>query len=186
MSQEINSAQSKKSTVQADETIRYLAFILRHRPHEAKIKLNEGGWAEVSLLVSALAKFKKIKITAEELVTLVRIKSKNSFTISEDGKTIKAKSGHTVLLGFVEADKVPSTLFVHIYRNEMTSVFGSGLTMKPGGQLVERLPSTPANNVILVSVNTSKARRENVKFYRKDDSFFAFHLPAKCLTFSSF
>ncbi len=170
----------------ANEAIKYLAFILRHRPHEAKIKLNEGGWAETHLLVDALAKFKKIKMSAEELLALIKAKSKNSFIVSEDGKTVKAKSGHTVLLGFVEASKVPNTLFMYLAKTQITPVFVAGLTMKPGEFLTERPAGPTPHGMVLVTINTNRAKNEKTKFYTKDETFFAFHLPAKCLTFSSF
>lgn len=177
--------QTEKKTNQSNETIRYLAFILRHRPHEAKIKLNDGGWAEIAKITEAMGKFKKIQITPEELVALVQAKSKNSFVISEDGVMMKAKSGHTILLGFVEASKVPDKLCVHVPKSQITAIFTSGLTMKPGEVLKEALGVAPVGSV-LATVNVGKATKEGVKFYSKDEAFFAFHIPSKCFTFSSF
>ena len=171
---------------QSNEIIRYLAFVLRHRPHEAKLKLNDGGWAEISKLIDALSRFKKIKITESELVSLINSKSKNSFSISEDEKMVKAKSGHTALFGFTEASKVPNVIFTHIFKNQISTVFASGLMVKPGEYLIERADSAPAKDMVLVTINTSKARSAKVKFYCKDNLFFAFHVPANCLTFSSF
>ena len=184
--QSSNKAVESKKTNQSNEAIRYLAFILRHRPHEAKVKLNDGGWAEISSLVGSMLKFKKITITSEELIALVQAKSKNSFVISEDGTMMKAKSGHTILLGFVETAKVPSKLFVHVPKSQITSIFISGLTMKPGEVLVESLGSAPLSSMVLATVNTSRALKEGVKFYSKEEAYFAFHIPSKCFTFSSF
>jgi putative RNA 2'-phosphotransferase len=177
--------QTEKKTNQSNETIRYLAFILRHRPHEAKIKLNDGGWAEISKLVEALAKFKKIKTSAEELIALVQAKSKNSFSISDDSVMIKAKSGHTILLGFSEATKVPDKLYIHVPKTQLTTIFASGLTMKPGEVLKEIVGTAPGGSV-LATVNVSKAIKEGTKFYSKEEAYFAFHIPSKCFTFSSF
>ena len=183
-SNEVGGAKNKAD--QSNAAIRYLAFILRHRPHEAKIKLNDAGWAEISKLSEAMAKFKKIKMSVEEIVALVQAKSKNSFTISEDGATMKAKSGHTVLLGFVEAAKVPDTLFVHIPKEQITSVFVNGLTMKPGEILVERMDKSPSPGMVLTTIHTNKALKAKTKFYIKDNTYFAFQIPSNCLVFSSF
>jgi hypothetical protein len=180
------STESKKKANQDNEAIRYLAFILRHRPHEAKIKLDDGGWAEVEVLSSALSRFKKIKLTADELIALVKSKSKNSFLVSEDGKMIKAKSGHTVLLGYSETLKVPNSLRFYMPKSQITAVFTSGLTMKPGEFLAEKLDGPTPDKMVLVTINTSKAKGEKTKFYCKGDAFFAFHIPSNCLTFSSF
>lgn len=177
---------AKKKANTANEIIRYLAFILRHRPHEAKLKLNEGGWADTNMVVDALAKFKKIKITAQELIDLIGLKSKNSFVINEDGTMIRAKSGHTVLLGFTEAIKVPDILCMYMLKNHITVVFTSGLAMKLGEVLKEIPDGIVPNDMVLVKINTGMAKREKVKFYSKDDAFFAFHIPSKCLRFSSF
>ena len=179
-------AGEKKKADQSNAAIRYLAFILRHRPHEAKIKLNQGGWAEIIKLSEAMAKFKHIRMSVEEIVTLVQAKSKNSFAISEDGAMMKAKSGHTVLLGFVEAAKVPDTLFIHIAKSQITSVFANGLTMKPGEVLADRMDKTPAPGMVLVTVHANKALKAKTKFYVKDGTYFAFQVPSNCLVFSSF
>ena len=176
----------KSKAGQENEVIRYLAFILRHRPHEARIKLDEGGWASIESLVSALSRFKKITTTAEAIIELVNAKCKNSFSIDSAGKMIRAKSGHTVLFGFKDAAGVPNSLCLYINKSDMPSVFAHGLTLKPGTNLVERLEGMPPKGMVLATINTSKAKNEKVKFYQKDETYFAFHIPAACIRLSSF
>jgi putative RNA 2'-phosphotransferase len=165
------------------DIILYIAFILRHKPHSAGIKLDDGGWVELSKLSNALLKFKKIKITDAELLEIINAKAKKSFVLSSNSEMIRAKGGHTVLFGFVATNEIPQTLYTSIDRKRMSSIFSVGLISKPGEYLIENVQDNKKG--VTVSINTNKAVAAKVKFYRKESLFFAFYIPVSCLTFES-
>jgi putative RNA 2'-phosphotransferase len=74
---------------------KFLSFVLRHRPEEIGLKLDDAGWVPITELLAALSKHGKSldRATLEEVVAS---SDKQRFAISPDGLAIRANQGHSV------------------------------------------------------------------------------------------
>lgn len=95
---------SSKQTVENLESpevraSKYLSFILRHKPEAAGITLNPDGWTDIDILIRQANKtsgaMRKLGFTREFLENVVVANNKKRFTISDDGKRIRAAQGHS-------------------------------------------------------------------------------------------
>jgi putative RNA 2'-phosphotransferase len=78
---------------------KFLSLVLRHRPEEIGIHLDEGGWASVDKLLQ-VARHSGVPLDVESLRKVVEQNDKQRFTISEDGHKIRANQGHSISIAF--------------------------------------------------------------------------------------
>jgi len=77
-----------------NETSKFIALILRHKPEVIGIKLDEHGWANVDELIAGIAKTRTFdKAMLEEIV---RTDSKQRYSLNEDKALIRANQGHPI------------------------------------------------------------------------------------------
>lgn len=72
---------------------KYLSFVLRHKPEEIGVELDENGWLSIDELID---KTKKYTLTYGLILEVVETNDKKRFAISGDGTKIKANQGHSV------------------------------------------------------------------------------------------
>lgn len=104
-----------------------LSYILRHRPDEYGVELDEAGWVDVSVLLEALAARGKAA-SREQLWSVVKNSDKQRFAFNEDGSRIRANQGHSVdvELGYNPAEP-PTVLFHGTVEKFLESIRTSGL-----------------------------------------------------------
>ena len=104
-----------------------LSYILRHRPDEYGIELDEAGWVDVSVLLDALAARGKAA-SREQLVSVVESSDKQRFALSEDGSRIRANQGHSVDVELGYSTAVPPAVLFHgTVERFLDSIRASGL-----------------------------------------------------------
>ena len=81
-----------------------LSFVLRHQPEAVGLRLDEGGWVDLDVLIAALAT-RDQSITRSVVIDVVRTSDKQRFALSPDGSRIRASHGHskTVALDYEPA-----------------------------------------------------------------------------------
>ena len=89
-----------------------LSLILRHKPERAGLRLGEGGWVEIDDLLAGLFAMNK-RMTRDQLLEVVETNDKKRFTISEDGKRIRAAQGHTVNVDLKLKPVTPPDVLYH-------------------------------------------------------------------------
>ncbi|NWJ23883.1 RNA 2'-phosphotransferase [Rhizobium sp. RM] len=92
-------------------TSKFLSYVLRHAPQSIGLTLDGQGWAEVDDL---LAKANEAGTSIDEttLRTIVAESDKKRFTLSDDGRRIRAAQGHSVVVDLGQPPVAPpSTLF---------------------------------------------------------------------------
>lgn len=96
---------------QRNELGRLLAYILRHRPEEYGLDMDDAGWVETDALVSAVARERPF--TKADLEEVVRTDEKSRYAFDEDEGRVRAVQGHSrpVDLGLVP--QVPPVLLWH-------------------------------------------------------------------------
>jgi putative RNA 2'-phosphotransferase len=164
----------------------FMAFVLRHKPYFYRIKLDDDGFASLDSVLVAVRKNKKLDITKEQLIDIIKKFSGGIFLL-QDNK-VKARTGHTVIYNmkvpedFVETTDVPSLLYFYIDKSEISKIVTEGGITLSGKDtyMISRSAPTPVGKTE-VTVSTGKARAALVKFYyhKEQDLYFTHHLPSK-------
>jgi putative RNA 2'-phosphotransferase len=108
-------------------TSRFLSLVLRHQPEELGIELDDAGWVDVDVLLTALAAHGR-KTSRQELERIVATNNKQRFAFSDDGARIRASQGHSVdvELGYV-ASQPPAILYHGTVARFLESIRHQGL-----------------------------------------------------------
>ncbi|GAB1266729.1 RNA 2'-phosphotransferase [Aurantivibrio infirmus] len=72
---------------------KYLSFILRHKPDDIGLELDESGWASIAELIE---KSNKYNISREILDIVVETNDKQRFAIDSKNNRIRANQGHSI------------------------------------------------------------------------------------------
>ncbi len=104
-----------------------LSYVLRHRPDEFGVVLDESGWVEVEVLLAALGRHGK-SISRETLLHVVATNDKKRFVFSDDQTLIRASQGHSISvdLGY-EAAEPPEVLYHGTVAAFLESIRSEGL-----------------------------------------------------------
>lgn len=94
-----------------NETSKYIALILRHKPETIGISLDENGWANVDELIAGIAKTQPFDM--DMLEEIVRTDNKQRYSFNEDKALIRANQGHSIPVD-VELEKItPPDILYH-------------------------------------------------------------------------
>ena len=74
---------------------KFLSRVLRHAPESIGLTLDAQGWADVEQLLAG-ARRAGVPLTPEVLQRVVAENDKQRFTLSEDGRRIRANQGHSI------------------------------------------------------------------------------------------
>lgn len=91
---------------------KFLSLVLRHKPEEIGLTLDENGWAEVEELLR-LASQKGRRLTRPLLEQVVAENDKQRFAFSDDGQRIRANQGHSVAVDLALPPTIPPELLYH-------------------------------------------------------------------------
>jgi len=93
------------------KTSRFLSMILRHKPEEIGITLDEHGWAEVPALLAGMNKTHPVDMALLE--EIVRTDNKQRYSFNEDHTKIRANQGHSVQVDVELAPTQPPKYLYH-------------------------------------------------------------------------
>lgn len=107
-----------------------LSYVLRHRPEEAGLTLDAGGWVQVDDLVAGLNAAGH-RVDRETVLRIAAEGDKKRFTVSDDERRIRAAQGHSVEvdLGLTPAEP-PAVLYHGTAEGNLAPILTEGL--KPG------------------------------------------------------
>ncbi len=116
----INEKQHKKLS-------KFLSLILRHKPEEVGLELNNNGWADTSELINKLNQKGK-QIDFETLDLLVQNSDKQRFAFNEDKTKIRANQGHSISIDLGYKQKTPPEFLYHGTASRfMDSIYKQGI-----------------------------------------------------------
>lgn len=78
-----------------EQCSKFLSLVLRHKPEALGLTLDENGWVDVEQLLAAANKQGK-EWTIDLINETVSTNDKQRFSISDDGKRIRANQGHSL------------------------------------------------------------------------------------------
>ncbi|MEM7445721.1 MAG: RNA 2'-phosphotransferase [Pseudomonadota bacterium] len=155
---------------------KFLSLILRHKPDLAGLKLGPGGWVQVDDLLRGM-KNAGHALRPDELRTLVAKSDKKRFTLSEDGRRIRAAQGHSVPVDLgLEPLEPPAGLFHGTARANLDAIFAEGLKpgrrqhvhLSPDEQTAVKVGQRHGKPVVL-RVDTGRMHGDGIAFWRADN-----------------
>ena len=93
------------------EISKYIALILRHKPEEIGITLDEHGWANVEELIQGIAKTNPFNM--DMLEEIVATDNKQRYSFNEDRTLIRANQGHSIPVDVELEECVPPEVLYH-------------------------------------------------------------------------
>lgn len=155
---------------------KFLARVLRHDPELIDIELDGHGWAAIDDLLRRLKKAGR-GLSRLQLIEIVETNDKKRFTISEDGRRIRAAQGHSIDIDLgLPAVTPPPTLYHGTASQSLDRIFESGLN--PGRRRQVHLSSDPeaATRVgarhgkpVVLSVDAGRMHADGCTFFRADN-----------------
>jgi putative RNA 2'-phosphotransferase len=115
------------NTQELKQISKHLSYVLRHRPDDVGLELQDGGWLDVVELLDALARSGRA-VSRDVLERVVAENDKGRFEFSNDGSRIRARQGHStqVDLGY-EPTTPPDVLYHGTAIQFVESIFQQGL-----------------------------------------------------------
>ncbi|WP_370533627.1 RNA 2'-phosphotransferase [Commensalibacter sp. ESL0382] len=173
------------------EISKMLSLVLHHTLERIGITLDQNGWTEIKHLISK-AKKTGYKLSLEELLETVRTNDKQRFTISKDGRKIRAAQGHSIDIDLaLDPIEPPEILFHGTASANLNSIFEMGIhsakrqyvhlssneetALKVGGR---------HGKVIVLQINTRQMFKEGLKFFKADNGvWLTDHILPKYISF---
>ena len=75
---------------------KFISKILRHRPEIIGISLDEHGWADVEELIQGVRRAGHPAFDRAMLDEIVETNNKKRYSLSDDGRLIRANQGHSI------------------------------------------------------------------------------------------
>jgi len=122
-----------------------MSLVLRHDPAKIGIELDDAGWTDVAKLVRQ-ANSVEVKrgrgLTLEILHEVVEKNDKKRFEISEDGRRIRARQGHSVQVELGDEKREPPEFLYHGTPEKFVAAIRSGGLLKMSRHAVHLSPDT--------------------------------------------
>jgi putative RNA 2'-phosphotransferase len=96
----------------ATDTSKFMSYVLRHAPQSIGLDLDANGWASLDDLIDR-ANAAGTPLTRDSVLAIVAQSDKKRFTLSEDGRRIRAAQGHSVAVDLNLAPAVPPAILFH-------------------------------------------------------------------------
>lgn len=158
------------------QTSKFLSYVLRHAPDSIGLILDAQGWADIAELIDR-ANASGQKLDLATLQAVAAESDKKRFTISEDGKRIRAAQGHsvTVELGH-EAIEPPPILYHGTATRFFDSIREKGLVAGNRQQVHLSSDADTARKVgerhgkpVILTIDTRRMFKDGIRFFQADN-----------------
>ena len=156
---------------------KFLSLVLRHRPEEIGLTLDEHGWTEIDSLV-ALANSRGTPLTRELVLEIAATSDKKRFAISPDENRIRANQGHSIMVNLgLTPQEPPRELFHGTAMRFAQSIRDNGLLPGSRQHVHLSLNATTATAVgarhgkpLVLSVRALDMHRDGFEFLLSDNA----------------
>jgi len=153
-----------------------LSSILRHNPGKAGLTLGEGGWVDISDLLDGLQKMKR-PMSREALEKIVIENDKKRFSISSDGRRIRAAQGHSVKVDLGLEEKTPPAVLYHgTAKHALRTIEDEGLKPMKRAHVHLSIDRKTAIKVglrhgrpVILEIDAARLHQQGQKFYQADN-----------------
>ena len=155
---------------------KFISLILRHKPEEIGITLDDFGWAKVEDLINGINNSGR-KIDIGILEEIVRTDNKQRYSFNEDKTKIRANQGHSipVTIEFKEPEP-PNTLYHGTATKFMESIKHQGIKsmsrlyvhLSKDFETAKQVGERHGECVVLV-INAKRMSEDGIKFYLSEN-----------------
>ena len=159
-----------------DKLSKFISLILKHKPEEIGIQLDEYGWAKVDELLNGINKSGR-KIDLNVLEEIVITDEKKRYSFNEDKTKIRANQGHSIPVNVeLKKTKPPEYLYHGTADRFLDSIIKDGI--KSMSRLYVHLSKDveTAKNVgkrhgkpVVLKVHSGEMYRDGIKFYLSEN-----------------
>lgn len=155
---------------------KYISRVLRHRPEDAGIELDEHGWADVEALIAGVNAAGK-RIDRKILEEIVRTDKKQRYSFNENGTLIRANQGHSIPVDVELAKLEPPEYLYHgtTYRF-LESIRQQGLLPMSrlyvhlsGDVETARVVGKRHGRPVVLKIHSGDMHRDGFPFYRSQN-----------------
>ena len=108
-------------------TSKFMSLVLRHKPEEIGLTLDQNGWADIGELIEK-AGAHGVVLTRELIAEIVATSDKQRFAIDASGRCIRANQGHSVEIDLrLEPCEPPPVLFHGTGEKSVAAIRAEGL-----------------------------------------------------------
>jgi putative RNA 2'-phosphotransferase len=170
---------------------KFLSLVLRHKPHEIGLELDNEGWASIEQLVK-LSAAKGHQITRDDVLEITLTSDKKRFAISQSGKQIRANQGHSIAVQLNLPSMTPPTNLFHGTATRFAkSIEENGLVAGSRQHVHLSLEKATAVEVgkrhgkpLVLKINTSEMHRDGIGFYLAENGvWLTVNVPSKYIEF---
>lgn len=174
---------------------RFLTYVLRHRPGDIGISLDDRGWTNVQELITKTnnsAQFPGMRLSLELVKDVVENDDKNRFEFSNDESMIRASQGHSIKVDLGLQDVTPpARLFHGTVKSNLESIMTKGLI--PGDRHAVHLSSDHSTakvvgsrrgEAIILVVDSESMDKDGYKFQCSSNGVWLTQsVPSKYITY---
>ena len=173
------------------QTSKFLSLILRHKPEQIGLQLDQEGWAKIAELIEA-AQQHDVRLDQALLHVIVEQNDKKRFQISDDGLNIRAVQGHSTPT--VQREMIAIEPPQHLYHGTasrfMESIQAQGLIAGQRHYVHLSENKETALNVgqrygkpILFLIDTIQMHKDGFAFYQAENGvWLTKHVPTQYLS----
>jgi putative RNA 2'-phosphotransferase len=158
-------------------TSKFLSLVLRHKPEEIGLLLDENGWASVDELIQKInAKGNNIDI--DFLNEIVDTNDKKRFAFNDDKTKIRASQGHSIEIDLDVKPSIPPNVLYHGTATRFVeSILKEGLSkqQRQHVHLSEKLETATAvgarhGKPVILIVNAKQMQEDGLLFYQSENN----------------
>ncbi len=168
---------------------KFLSLVLRHKPEEIGITLDEQGWTDTDTLIIK-ANEKGVGLNQELLRLVVDTNSKKRFAFNENKDKIRANQGHSVEveLGYIQ-QLPPAVLYHGTAVKSADSILANGLEKRQRHHVHLSADKETAKSVgmrygkpVIFEVEAQQMHIDKFEFFRSENGvWLTDHVPARYL-----
>jgi putative RNA 2'-phosphotransferase len=151
---------------------KFLSLVLRHKPEEIGLTLDENGWANVADLLEKSTTAGN-NFTFEELEETVATNDKKRFAFDETQTKIRASQGHSLKVDIGFEEKTPPAILYHgTAERNVKAILENGLKKMARHHVhlsseteTARSVGTRYGKPVIFKIDTISMLAENFKFY---------------------
>lgn len=151
---------------------KYISLILRHKPEEIGLELDEHGYLNVSDLINGINRSWK-NFNIDDLERIVREDSKQRYSFNEDKSKIRANQGHSIPVNLeLQPIKPPNKLYHGTGRKYLDSILKNGLIKKErqyvhlsGDIETASVVGKRHGELVVLEIDSESMFNKGIKFY---------------------
>lgn len=155
---------------------KFISLILRHKPEEIGITIDDFGWAKVEDLINGINKSGR-NIDMEVLEEIVRTDNKQRYSFNEDKTKIRANQGHSIPVNLELKELEPPNILYHgtatkslegIKSQGIKSMSRQWVHLSKDFETAKQIGSRHGKCVILI-IDAERMYKDGIKFYLSEN-----------------